>query len=150
MERAAAACFYWLEGGGYLAVLLLSIAARGIMEATGWPLRDAVCPGLSGHGADPGVRPSGNGGFQANLARFIQRGRNKLYSREKRASILSAGNIVIDALFVRIEPGLEGVTAALVEHINSSGNEIIASTFPAGCPQMSAPGAIRSSGNSYA
>jgi len=135
MERAAAACFSWLESGGYLDSSFTVYCGKGNNGGDGLAiarmLSAQACP-VTVQILEFGHR--GTDDFQANLARlhptpveisFVQ--------AEESFHAIPSGNIVIDALFGSgLNRALEGVTAALVGHINSSGNEIIAIDIPSG------------------
>ncbi|HMH23105.1 MAG TPA: NAD(P)H-hydrate dehydratase [Puia sp.] len=135
MERAAAACFSWLESGGYPDRSFTVYCGKGNNGGDGL----AIARMLSAQDCPVTVQilefgHKGTDDFQTNLARlhktpveisFIQ-GEESLHA-------IPAGNIIIDALFGSgLNRVLEGVSARLVEHINSSGNEVIAIDIPSG------------------
>jgi NAD(P)H-hydrate epimerase len=77
----------------------------------------------------------GTDDFQTNLARLHQLPKADIHfiQSEEQFHVLPKEQVVIDALFGSgLNRNLEGVTAKLVEHINSSGCEIISSDIPSG------------------
>jgi len=89
MERAAAACFSWLEGGGYLDCSFTVYCGKGNNGGDGLALRGCCLPRTVpvtvqilefGH--------LGTEDFQANLARLHPTPVEISFIQEKRASIL--------------------------------------------------------------
>lgn len=77
----------------------------------------------------------GTDDFQTNLARLHQLPKADIHfiQTEEQFHALPKEQVVIDALFGSgLNRNLEGVTAKLVEHINSSGCEIISIDIPSG------------------
>lgn len=135
MERAAESCFSWLERQGYLDCSFSIYCGKGNNGGDGLALArmlsDQDCPVIV-HILEFGHK--GTDDFQANLARlhatpvevrFIQGQDNLLPVPE--------GHILIDALLgTGLSRKLEGVTELVVQHMNQSGNEIIAIDIPSG------------------
>jgi NAD(P)H-hydrate epimerase len=135
MERAAAACFSWLESNDYLDRAFSVYCGKGNNGGDGLALARMLsfqdCS-VTVHILEFGHL--GTDDFQANLARlhatpveirFVQGPEN--------FHPIPPGNILIDALFGSgLNRALEGVTAQLADHINQSGNEIIAIDIPSG------------------
>ena len=135
MERAAASCVSWLEKAGYLERSFSIYCGKGNNGGDGLALARMLssldCP-VTVHILEFGH--IGTEDFQANLAllhstpvevKFVQTPEN-FHS-------IPAGDILIDALLGSgLNRKLEGVTAGLVEHLNRSGNEIIAIDIPSG------------------
>lgn len=135
MERAAASCLSWLEKTGYLGHSFSIYCGKGNNGGDGLALARMLSSlecAVTVHILEFGH--IGTEDFQANLAllhqtpvevRFVQ--------NEESFHPIPAGDILIDALFGSgLNRKLEGVTAALVEHLNKSGNEIIAIDIPSG------------------
>jgi ADP-dependent NAD(P)H-hydrate dehydratase / NAD(P)H-hydrate epimerase len=135
MERAAASCLSWLEKAGYLGQSFSIYCGKGNNGGDGL----ALARMLSSLDCEVTVfilefGHIGTEDFQANLAllhqtpvevRFVQ--------SEEHFHPIPAGDILIDALFGSgLNRKLEGVTTQLVEHLNRSGNEIIAIDIPSG------------------
>lgn len=135
MERAATSCLTWLEKNGYLEQSFSIYCSKGNNGGDGLALARMLsaldCPVTVyilefGH--------IGTEDFQVNLARlhqtpvevrFIQ-GIEHFYP-------VVAGEVLIDAVFGSgLNRKLEGVTEQLVQHLNASGNEIIAIDIPSG------------------
>jgi NAD(P)H-hydrate epimerase len=135
MERAAESCFTWLEQQGYLDRSFSIYCGKGNNGGDGLALARMLsmqeCP-VSVHILEFGAM--GTQDFQANLARlhgtsvevrFIQSQENLLPVPE--------GDVLIDALLgTGLNRRLEGVTELVVEHMNQSGNEVIAIDIPSG------------------
>jgi hydroxyethylthiazole kinase-like uncharacterized protein yjeF len=136
MERAAARCFDWLmenyasapsfgifcgkgnNGGDGLAI------ARMLIEKN-YPVTVHILE--FGH--------MGTEDFQNNLARLHKFPQPDIHfiQSEENFHPVPPGQIIIDSLFGSgLNRPLEGVTAALVAHINSSGNSVIAIDIPSG------------------
>jgi hydroxyethylthiazole kinase-like uncharacterized protein yjeF len=135
MERAAEACFSWLELQGYFDRSFSIYCGKGNNGGDGLALArmlsDQDCPVIV-HILEFGHK--GTDDFQANLerlhatpveVRFIQ-GEDNLVA-------VPEGDVVIDALLgTGLSRKLDGVTALVVQHMNQSGNEIIAIDIPSG------------------
>ena len=133
MERAAAACFQWImqhyEGKSFSI-----FCAKGNNGGDGLAIARMLS---SNHDVTVYVLEFGHLGtedFQTNLARLHQtRVEIKFIPSEENIPTLSAGDIVIDALFGSgLNRPIEGLTAALVSTLNESGNEIISIDIPSG------------------
>ena len=135
MERAASSCLSWLEKAGYLGQSFSIYCGKGNNGGDGLALARMLS--LLDCTVTVYILEFGHIGtedFQANLAllhqtpvevRFVQ--------SEEHFHPIPAGDILIDALFGSgLNRKLEGVTARLVEHLNQSGNEIIAIDIPSG------------------
>ncbi|HWB92469.1 MAG TPA: NAD(P)H-hydrate dehydratase [Puia sp.] len=135
MERAAASCLSWLEKNGYLGRCFSVYCGKGNNGGDGL----ALARMLSALDCDVTVHilefgHIGTDDFQANLAllhqtpvevRFVQ--------NEEHFYPIGPGEVLIDALLGSgLNRKLDGVTAKLVEHLNRSGNEIIAIDIPSG------------------
>jgi len=135
MERAAGSCFSWLEQQGYLDRSFSIFCGKGNNGGDGLALARMLaeqdCPVIV-HILEFGHK--GTDDFQANLARlhvtpvevrFIQ-GADNLQP-------VPEGDVLIDALLgTGLSRKLEGVTELVVQHMNQSGNEIIAIDIPSG------------------
>ncbi len=135
MERAAASCLSWLEKAGYLGRSFSIYCGKGNNGGDGLVLArllSALDCTVSVHILEFGNL--GTDDFQANLARlhptpvevrFIQ--------GEEHFHPVPPGDVLIDALLGSgLNRKLEGVTALLVDHLNRSGNEILAIDIPSG------------------
>lgn len=135
MERAAGSCLSWLEKAGYLGRSFSIFCGKGNNGGDGL----ALARMLSSLDCTVSVQilefgHIGTEDFQANLAllhetsvevRFVQ--------TEGHFHPIPPGDILIDALLGSgLNRKLEGVTAALVDHLNRSGNEIIAIDISSG------------------
>jgi NAD(P)H-hydrate epimerase len=135
MERAATACISWLEQNGALEASFSVYCGKGNNGGDGLALARMLsaldCP-VTVHILEFGHL--GTADFQANLARLHQTPVEICFIQgEENFHPIPKGNIVIDALFgTGLNRALEGMTADLVEHINRSGNEIIAIDIPSG------------------
>jgi hydroxyethylthiazole kinase-like uncharacterized protein yjeF len=135
MESAAAACISWLESNGYTGRSFSVYCGKGNNGGDGLALARMLaaqdCP------VNVQILEFGHKGtddFQVNLARLHQTPVEiRFIQGEEHFRPAPAGDIVIDALLGSgLNRALEGVTAKLVEHINGSGNEIIAIDIPSG------------------
>lgn len=135
MERAATACFSWLEKNGYLGRSFSIYCGKGNNGGDGLALARMLSDqdqSVTVHILEFGH--IGTDDFQVNLARlhptpvevrFIQ-------SREQFHPIQD-GDILIDALLGSgLNRKLEGLTEELVEYLNASKQEIIAIDIPSG------------------
>ena len=135
MERAADACMQWLENNGYDHRSYSIFCGKGNNGGDGL----ALARMLSDKGSVVIVYilefgHKGTDDFQQNLAslhglpltiRFIQ--------TEEHFPAIATEDVIIDALLGSgLNRPLEGVTAALVNHLNASGNEIISIDVPSG------------------
>ena len=135
MERAAGACFTWMEQRSYAGRSFSIFCGKGNNGGDGLVLARL----LSGQASTVVVYilefgHKGTDDFQANLerlhnttveVRFIQ--------GAEHFPAITSGEVLIDALFGSgLNRALDGVTAQLVEHLNTSGNEIISIDMPSG------------------
>jgi ADP-dependent NAD(P)H-hydrate dehydratase / NAD(P)H-hydrate epimerase len=135
MERAALRCVQWLQHHKYLPGSFSIFCGKGNNGGDGL----AIARMLSEQGCEVNVHilefgHKGTDDFQQNLAmlhglpvniRFIQ--------ADTPLPPISSSDIIIDALLGSgLNRPLEGITAALVEHLNVSGNTIIAIDIPSG------------------
>ncbi|GGA85164.1 NAD(P)H-hydrate dehydratase [Puia dinghuensis] len=135
MERAAASCLAWLEKQGYLDRSFSIYCGKGNNGGDGLALARMLslldCP-VTVH-----ILEFGNIGtedFQGNLARLHQTPVEvRFVQGPEHFHPVPQDDILIDALLGSgLNRPLEGVTAQLVEHLNASGNEIIAIDIPSG------------------
>jgi hydroxyethylthiazole kinase-like uncharacterized protein yjeF len=135
MERAAASCFSWLEGNNYLERSFSIFCGKGnnggdglalarMLSAEGFPVTVHILE--FGH--------LGTDDFQVNLARLHPTAVEVRFIQDaEHFHPIPPGDVLIDALLGSgLNRKLEGMTAQLVEHINQSGNEIIAIDIPSG------------------
>jgi len=136
MERAAMRCVSWLEANGYMENQFVVFCGKGnnggdglavarLLAARKYHVRIFILE--FGH--------KGTGDFQINLARLHEYPEVdiRFVQTEKNFHEFNNGEIIIDALYGSgLNRGLEGVTANLVEHINTSGCEIISIDIPSG------------------
>ena len=132
MERAAACCHSWLGKNGYTGRSFAIYCGKGNNGGDGLALArllsEADCT-VTVYILEFGFK--GTDDFQVNLARlhqtpvevrFIQ-GMDNFHP-------VTPGDILVDALLGSgLNRKLEGVAAALVDHLNGSGNEIIADRY---------------------
>ncbi len=135
MDRAAAKCFAWLQDNGYADSPFSIFCGKGNNGGDGLALarmlseKDCLVKVFIlefGH--------KGTEDFQVNLARLHQTAAEIRYVQtEENFQPIPINDVVIDALFGSgLNRPLTGVTAKLVEYINSSGNEIISVDIPSG------------------
>jgi len=135
MERAAAGCMAWLEKAGYLGRSFSIYCGKGNNGGDGLALARMLssldCP-VTVHILEFGH--IGTEDFQANLGLLHQTPVEvKFVQTPEHFHPIPPGDILIDALLGSgLNRKLEGVTAGLVEHLNRSGNEIIAIDIPSG------------------
>lgn len=135
MERAVTALMGWIETGNYKQRHFIIYCGKGNNGGDGLALARMLWIGQ--YSVKVYILEFGNKGtedFQTNLARlhetgveilFVQSGDN-LHPIPKEA-------ILIDALFGSgLNRPLDEVTSRLIEHINHSGNEVIAIDIPSG------------------
>jgi hydroxyethylthiazole kinase-like uncharacterized protein yjeF len=135
MERAATACLEWLNGKGYQNKSFSIFCGKGNNGGDGLALARML------HAKECAVAVyilefghKGTPDFQANLARLHETNVPiRFIQTEENIHPIPAGDVIIDALYGSgLNRPLAGVTAKLVEHINLSGNEIIAIDIPSG------------------
>lgn len=135
MERAAAACLSWLEEGGYLERSFSVFCGKGNNGGDGL----ALARMLAAEGCPVTVQilefgHKGTEDFQVNLARLHQTAVEiRFIQGTEHFHPIPPEDIVVDAILGSgLNRKLEGVTAELVEHINQSGNEVMAIDIPSG------------------
>jgi ADP-dependent NAD(P)H-hydrate dehydratase / NAD(P)H-hydrate epimerase len=135
MEAAAVRCFQWLQQNNYGQQSFHIFCGKGNNGGDGL----AVARMLSRHGCKVAVHilelgQKGTNDFQSNLARLHETGASIHYIQTKEHfPVVTANNIIIDALFgTGLNRKLEGLTADLVEYINSFSNTVISIDMPSG------------------
>lgn len=135
MERAAAQCVQWLQQHKYLPGNFSIFCGKGNNGGDGL----AIARMLSLHGCEVNVHilefgHKGTDDFQQNLARLHGMPVTiKFIQPDTPLPSIASADIIIDALLGSgLNRPLEGITAALVEHLNASGNKIIAIDIPSG------------------
>ena len=135
MERASTACFDWLMENGYKQNAFTVFCGKGNNGGDG--LAIARMLSQTGHTVTVYILEFGAKGtadFQTNLARLHQTGAMiKFISSPETLHPIDANTIVIDALLgTGLNRPLDGLTSAVVQHINRSGNTVIAIDIPSG------------------
>ena len=135
MERAASRCLDWLEGNKFLRKSFNIYCGKGNNGGDGLALARL----LSEKGCIVIVYilefgHKGTEDFQMNLARLHETSVEiRFIQKEENFHHISQENIIVDALFGSgLNRPLEGLTAKLINHINSSGNKIISIDIPSG------------------
>jgi hydroxyethylthiazole kinase-like uncharacterized protein yjeF len=135
MERAATCCLEWLDANEYLSKSFSIFCGKGNNGGDGLALARMLsqkkCSVIVyilefGH--------KGTEDFQVNLARLHEcNAEIRFIQTEENFRPIAKDDIIIDALFgCGLNRPLEDVTAKLIDHINASGNEIIAIDIPSG------------------
>lgn len=135
MERAALACFKWLLENGFRNRTFSVFCGKGNNGGDGLALaRMLAASGLSVTVLILEFGHKGTDDFQLNLARLHETSVViKFIPAEENIPEIPKNDIVIDALLGSgLNRELEGLTARLVKHINSSGNTVIAIDIPTG------------------
>lgn len=135
MERAAKACFDWLIDNNYKGRSFSIFCSKGNNGGDGLALARMLS--YTGHPVSVFILEFGYMGtsdFQANLARLHETSANiSFISSEENIREIRQNDIVIDAILGSgLNRALEGLTAAVVKHINKSDNEIISIDVPTG------------------
>ena len=136
MERAARACVKWLEQCPWQGMPFHIFCGKGNNGGDGL----AIARLLAQRGQTVTVHilefgHIGTESFQTNLARLHQQpGVDiRFIQDESHFHPFGGDDVLIDALFgTGLNRGLEGVTAALVNHINHSGRPVISIDMPSG------------------
>ena len=135
MERAANACFDWLTEQEFKEKSFSIFCGKGNNGGDGLAIARLLAQ--SGHAVTVSILEFGHMGtedFQINLARL--HGTTvviRFISTEDAIHPIEPGTIVIDALLGSgLNRPLEGLTQKVVEHINRSGNTVIAVDIPSG------------------
>jgi len=138
MERAAGKCVDWLEDKNFLQYPFRIFCGKGNNGGDGLAIARMLLQKqcmATVHILEFGHL--GTEDFQSNLKRLHQEKGTDIHfiQGEENFPELSKNEIVIDALFGSgLNRPLEGMTAALVEHINSSGCKVVAVDMPSGLP----------------
>jgi len=135
MERAAASCLAWLERSGYIGRSFSIYCGKGNNGGDGLALARMLSEldcGVTVHILEFGH--IGTDDFQANLERLHQTPVEvRFVQGQEHFHPVPSGDVLIDAVLGSgLNRKLEGVTALLVEHLNKSGNEMIAIDIPSG------------------
>ncbi len=135
MERAASACFEWLQQYGYTNKSFSVYCAKGNNGGDGLAIARMLTQ--SGCRVSVNILEFGHKGtddFQANLARLHETTAEiRFVSEESAIYPPQPGDVLIDALFGSgLNRPLDGLSATLVQHMNQSGHEIIAIDIPSG------------------
>ena len=135
MERAAKTCFEWLIQNDYKGRSFSIFCSKGNNGGDGLALGRMLSN--TGHHVSVFILEFGYMGtndFQVNLARLHQTEANiSFISKEENIRKVNAGDVIIDALLGSgLNRPLDGLTASVVNHINRSGNEVIAIDIPTG------------------
>jgi ADP-dependent NAD(P)H-hydrate dehydratase / NAD(P)H-hydrate epimerase len=135
MERAAARCLSWLNNNGYTGRSFSIYCGKGNNGGDGLALArmlSALENKVTVHILEFGHL--GTDDFQVNLARLHQTVVEvRFVQGQEHFHPVPPGDVVIDALFGSgLNRALDGMTALLVQHLNQSGNEIIAIDIPSG------------------
>ncbi|WP_205511552.1 NAD(P)H-hydrate dehydratase [Longitalea arenae] len=135
MERAATACYEWLMQHHYKGRSFSIFCGKGNNGGDGLVIARLLAQ--SNHAVSVYILEFGHKGtvdFQINLARLHDTTAViRFISSEETLYPVPAEDLVIDALLGSgINRPTDGLTAHLIEHINNSGNEIIAIDIPSG------------------
>src|SRR5215470_15207074 len=138
MERAAGKCVDWLEDKNFLQYPFRIFCGKGNNGGDGLAIARMLLQKqcmATVHILEFGHL--GTEDFQSNLKRLHQEKGADIHfiQGEENFPELSNNELVIDALFGSgLNRPLEGITAALVEHINNSGCRVVAVDIPSGLP----------------
>jgi hydroxyethylthiazole kinase-like uncharacterized protein yjeF len=135
MERAASACYNWLLSQGFHDRGFTVFCGKGNNGGDG--LAIARMLSNSGHNVTVHILEFGHLGtsdFQQNLARLHETNATiQFISSEAGIPSIAADHVVIDSILGSgLNRPLDGLTATLVDHINNSGNTVIAIDIPSG------------------
>ena len=135
MERAATACFNWLMRNGYKGKNFTVFCSKGNNGGDGLAIARMLAE--SEHSVTVYILEFGHKGtddFQVNLARLHEtEAEIRFISPDSSFRPVPENDIIIDTLLGSgLNRTLEGLTAAVVQHINASGNEVIAIDIPTG------------------
>ena len=135
MERAAKACFEWLIRNHYKSRSFSIYCSKGNNGGDGLALARMLSN--TGHHVAVFILEFGYMGtndFQVNLARIHETQVNIHYiSTEENIRKVNENDVVIDAILGSgLNRPIDGLTASVVNHLNQSGNEIIAIDIPTG------------------
>jgi hydroxyethylthiazole kinase-like uncharacterized protein yjeF len=135
MERAATACYEWLLQNNYKDHTFSIYCGKGNNGGDGLVIARLLAQ--SNHKVTVYILEFGHKGtedFQINLARLHDTNADiRFISTEENLHSIPAKDVVIDALLGSgINRPADGLTARLIQHINNSGNEVIAIDIPSG------------------
>jgi ADP-dependent NAD(P)H-hydrate dehydratase / NAD(P)H-hydrate epimerase len=135
MERAATACYHWLIGHNYAQKQMLVFCGKGNNGGDGLAIGRMLIK--NNCSVTVYILEFGNIGtadFQTNLTRLHECSTNIHFIQSPDFfPLIPADSIVIDAIFgTGLNKPLDGISAALVNHINSSANNIVAIDLPSG------------------
>lgn len=135
MERAAEACYRWLLDHGYGSRSFTIFCGKGNNGGDGLALARMLASrqcSVTVH--IPEFGHMGTEDFQANLARLHATTASvRFITQESALQPVPADDMVIDALFGSgLNRPLEGLNATVIQHINSSGNEVVSIDIPSG------------------
>lgn len=135
MERAATACYEWLLQNNYKDHAFSIYCGKGNNGGDGLVIARLLAQ--SNHKVTVFILEFGHKGtedFQINLARLHDTHADiRFISSEENLHSIPAKDVVIDALLGSgINRPADGLTARLIQHINNSGNEVIAIDIPSG------------------
>lgn len=135
MEAAAIRCFQWLQLHNYTNHPFHIFCGKGNNGGDGL----AVARMLSRQGTEVSVHilelgQKGTDDFQTNLGRLHETNVSIHYIQSKEHfPVISARAIIIDAIFgTGLNRKLEGLSATLVNHINTFSNNVISIDMPSG------------------
>ena len=136
MEKAATACFGWLEQNGWLSRSFSIYCGKGNNGGDGLALARLLAQGGAGE-VSVFILESGRPGsadFQANLKKLHEtRAAISFIQSEQPIHPVRENDVVIDALFgTGLSRPLEGTAAQLVQHLNNSGSPVISIDIPGG------------------
>lgn len=136
MERAAGKCFQWLEENSWFVYSFSIFCGKGNNGGDGLAMARMLA--VQGCSVSVNILEFGHRGtddFQTNLARLHQYPSVTIQFIQDETNFHSftKETVIIDALFGSgLSRPLDGITAKLVDHINTSGCAIIAIDVPSG------------------
>jgi hydroxyethylthiazole kinase-like uncharacterized protein yjeF len=135
MERAAAKCIDWLQANGYRYSSFTVFCGKGNNGGDGLAIARMLLEQecfVTVYILEFGHK--GTDDFQVNLARLHQTpAQIKFIHTEKNFYPIPENDIIIDALFGSgLNRPLTGVTEKLAQHVNQSGNTVVAIDIPSG------------------
>ncbi|OQP58767.1 NAD(P)H-hydrate dehydratase [Niastella populi] len=135
MERAATACYDWLLQNNYKGRSFTIFCGKGNNGGDGLVIARLLAQ--TNHTVTVCIIEFGHKGtedFQVNLARLHSTtAAIRFIPAEENLHPIPAADVVIDALLGSgINRPADGLTASLIQHINNSGNEVIAIDIPSG------------------
>jgi len=135
MERAASACYDWLMRNNFEGNRFSVFCGKGNNGGDGLVIARMLAQ--SDHAVSVYIMEFGHKGtddFQANLARLHEtKAAIKFISSETTIYPIDEGAIILDALLGSgINRPVDGLTAQVIQHLNQSGNAVIAIDIPSG------------------